>query len=178
MSYRQSLIDGNIGYLQQALALLQHMNDDLYGKIIPLAFGSGVGQHLRHCLEHYESFLAGRQSGKIDYDSRARDVRLETDRQYALAHIAAIIAALRQLDEEDEDRHVQVKQESSAAHEAVPAWSASTVLRELQFLVSHTVHHYALIAMILRMHGFEPHADFGVAPSTLKHRHTLQACVQ
>lgn len=176
--YRESLIDDNIGYLQQALTLLQQMNDDLYGKIIPLAFGSGVGQHLRHCLDHYESFLAGWQTGKIDYDARTRDPRIETDRQYALAHIATIIAALRQLEERDEDRQVEVKQDSSPAHDTAAAWSATTVRRELQFLVSHTVHHYALIAMILRLHGFEPHPDFGVAPSTLKHRQALQACAQ
>jgi hypothetical protein len=31
------------------------------------------------------------------------------------------------------------------------------------------VHHYALIALILRLQGFNPAAEFGVAPSTLQH---------
>jgi hypothetical protein len=55
--------------------------------------------------------------------------------------------------------------------------SASTALRELQFLVSHTVHHYAVIALILRARGLEPGPDFGVAPSTLKYEQetSLQA---
>jgi hypothetical protein len=42
-------------------------------------------------------------------------------------------------------------------------------VRELQFLLSHTVHHYALMALILRLQGFNPAAEFGVAPSTLQH---------
>ncbi len=169
MSARENLIADNIGYLQQAAELLRGLRDDVYGKIIPLAFGSGIGSHVRHCVEHYESFLAGWRSGKIDYDARARDVRVECDRGHALNRIQALIAALRELQEQEEERSVKVKQDSSAAH-AAAAWSHSTVRRELQFLVSHTVHHYALIAIILRLHGLEPHADFGIAPSTLKYR--------
>jgi hypothetical protein len=46
--------------------------------------------------------------------------------------------------------------------------------RELGMLLSHTVHHYALIAMLLRARGIEPPADFGVAPST--RAHWLESC--
>ncbi len=173
MPYREGLIEDNIGYLQQVLELLRGLKDDMYGKAIPLAFGSGVGQHLRHCLEHYESFLAGWRIGKIDYDARAREARVEHERAHAMSRIDAHIAALRRLTEPDEDRPVKVRQDSSAAHEAATLWSHSTVRRELQFLVSHTVHHFALIAMILRLHGLEPHPDFGVAPSTLKYRQAV-----
>jgi len=49
-----------------------------------------------------------------------------------------------------------------------PSWSLSTVHRELQFLGSHTTHHFALIAVLLRTLGHEPPAEFGVAPSTLR----------
>jgi len=48
-------------------------------------------------------------------------------------------------------------------------WSESTVKRELQYLQAHTIHHYALIALILRIQGITPHDEFGVAPSTLRH---------
>jgi uncharacterized damage-inducible protein DinB len=49
-------------------------------------------------------------------------------------------------------------------------WTRSTVARELQFLLSHTVHHYALVAIRLRLAGREPAAGFGVSPSTLRFR--------
>ena len=45
----------------------------------------------------------------------------------------------------------------------------SSISRELQVLSSHTVHHFALIAMTLRMHGVEIDSDFGMAPSTLRY---------
>ena len=46
------------------------------------------------------------------------------------------------------------------------------MLRELQFLVSHTIHHYALIGVLLAAEGFDvslEFPEFGVAPSTLTH---------
>ena len=46
----------------------------------------------------------------------------------------------------------------------------STWTRELAFLYSHTIHHYSLIAIATRSLGVFIHEDFGVAPSTLKHR--------
>ena len=55
-------------------------------------------------------------------------------------------------------------------------WTASSLDRELQSLISHTVHHYALIAMLLRVSGRQPAADFGVAPSTLRYWEESRAC--
>ena len=49
-------------------------------------------------------------------------------------------------------------------------WSGSTVRRELQFLLSHSIHHYALIATICHANGFPVPEGFGVAPSTLRYR--------
>jgi len=52
-------------------------------------------------------------------------------------------------------------------------FSRSTIQRELQFLSSHTVHHFAIVAMILKIQGFETPDTFGVAPSTLKYENRL-----
>ena len=57
---------------------------------------------------------------------------------------------------------------SMRTHER-PCWSRSSIARELQSLLSHTVHHYAFIAVALRLQGVEPASDFGVAPSTLEY---------
>jgi len=62
-------------------------------------------------------------------------------------------------------------QPSSAAADRTE-WRRPTTLRELQFLFSHTIHHYALIANLLVMQGVEigrDHSGFGVAPSTLEY---------
>jgi hypothetical protein len=38
------------------------------------------------------------------------------------------------------------------------------------------VHHYALIAALLRQRGFEPGEEFGVAPATAAHWRDGEAC--
>jgi len=53
-------------------------------------------------------------------------------------------------------------------------WVFSNLARELQFLASHTVHHYALIALTLTALGVPVDADFGMAPSTLRHAERQQ----
>jgi len=45
----------------------------------------------------------------------------------------------------------------------------SSISRELQALSSHTIHHFALIAVTLRLHGFEVDPEFGMSPSTLQY---------
>ena len=45
----------------------------------------------------------------------------------------------------------------------------SSLGRELQFLLGHTVHHNAIVAMILDRHGIELPQGFGVAASTQRH---------
>jgi hypothetical protein len=52
---------------------------------------------------------------------------------------------------------------------AVDLWCPSSGLRELEFLQSHAIHHYALIAQRLSAVGFAVPEDSGVAPSTLEH---------
>ncbi len=46
----------------------------------------------------------------------------------------------------------------------------STPDRERAFVLSHIVHHNALIAVIVRLVGAEPPADFGYAPFTVTHQ--------
>ena len=51
--------------------------------------------------------------------------------------------------------------------------SSSTIGRELVFLHSHTTHHFALIAFLLRAQGVTVPADFGLNPATVKHAREL-----
>jgi hypothetical protein len=96
-------------------------------------------------------------------ERRERDPLVARDRAFAATKLRIILSELRSLQVTDGDAHVIVSLEDEAPH-----WCASTVARELQFLLSHTVHHYALVALVLRLRGFEPGEEFGVAPSTLK----------
>jgi hypothetical protein len=75
---------------------------------------------------------------------------------------------LKELSWLDSEMPLKVRLEEGGEQPDPSSWSCSSVRRELQSLVSHTVHHYALIALMLQLNGVEPTEEFGVAPSTLK----------
>ena len=65
-----------------------------------------------------------------------------------------------------------VKMTGTTDADSESPWSESNVKRELQYLQAHTIHHYAIISMIMRVQGIETDREFGVAPSTLSYRQT------
>jgi uncharacterized damage-inducible protein DinB len=164
-----ALAADNLAILGQALDLLEKIDDELYTRIDQQIFRSCVGTHMRHLLDFYGSFFRGLPDRRIDYDTRQRDSLVERSRSAALARLRTIIADLEAIPSDTPDAELYARQDTSVPAEDSSAWGHSSMRRELQALVSHTIHHYALIAVLLRRHGYEPPADFGVAPSTLLH---------
>lgn len=160
----------NIVYLRQALDLLAGLSNADYVATFPPSFKSPIGAHVRHIADHYLSFLGGLQCGRINYDDRARESRFETRRDEAAQAVSEIIVGLKAIRHEDCDRALTVRIDCGGGPDEAGFLSHSSIARELQFLVSHTVHHYALVAVILRLQGREPTADFGLSPSTLRYR--------
>ena len=171
----KAALDQNLALLQQGVDLLREIDDAVY--CVSAAFSAArsegaenrVGPHLRHCIDAYRCLLDGLAGGVVDYDARSRDALVEADRQAGLAALNELIEELRRLEPLDAAYEVRVFVDTPAGVGADDACAWSTLYRELQFLVGHTVHHYALIAMILRQRGIEPGREFGVAPSTLQH---------
>ena len=167
-----TILEDNIGCLKQGIALLERISQETYSESSDTVKGGSIGEHIRHNIDHYLSFLDGLAAPEIDYDARKRDPRIETDPQYAIENMQTIIQRLREINNDDGDKPIRIKMDSGSGAEN--SRSNSTPHRELQFLVSHTIHHYTLIAFLCRLKGIEPTAGFGVAPSTLKYRQQLQ----
>ena len=72
-------------------------------------------------------------------------------------------------------RTLRVRGEGAPPEVPEGQWPESTLERELYVLVSHTIHHYALVAVLLRTLGVDPGPEFGVAPSTLRHWEAAKA---
>lgn len=161
-------IRGNHNFLTQGIELLERLTPEIYRT--PTRPGwAAVGSQFRHVLDHYRAFLAGCADGRIDYDARQRERLIETDPTAAADLAREMIAGLERLRGEDGDRPVAVQMDSGGDDGAAD-WRPSTIGRELQFLVSHTVHHYALIKLLLEDAGIEAGTDFGVAPSSLAYQ--------
>lgn len=163
-----ALVADNIAILQQGVELTSCLGP-LYSKPSACCLKNGIGGHFRHCVDFYNCFLSSAGSGRINYDQRARDERVERDPERAAFELQAIIDGLRRFSFADGQAELLVVLEGSTRSDERPYWTRSSIARELQSLLSHTVHHYALIAIALRLQGIELTAEFGVAPSTLEH---------
>ncbi len=164
----EQLIQSNIHFLDQAERLLIELSDDDYSCGVEAFYGSTIGQHLRHCLDHYRSFLSGLANAKIDYDHRTRAEALESSTDHALSEVREIQSKIRALKEIEVPVGLLVKMDCGG--DADQEWQPSTLGRELQFLVSHTVHHFAMIGGMCTCLSIDLEKGFGVAPSTLRYR--------
>jgi uncharacterized damage-inducible protein DinB len=176
MQPRLHIITDCIGLLEQAKDLIQRVADDVFTATTPISPRGSIGAHLRHIMDFYQNFLLGLELKRIDYNLRQRDPRLEQNRLRALENIEATIRSLRKLTAVDYHGHLLVSSEADTRER--PIWIRSSVFRELEFVKSHTIHHYSLIAMLLRLHEIDPGEGFGVAPSTLSYWKEEAACAR
>jgi hypothetical protein len=158
------LIAGNVDLLEQALTLLSLIDDAAFSTSPKDLEPRRVGSHIRHTLEFYDCFLNGLESSHVDYDARKHDETVARNRDAALERIHATIRRLRALPSIPGEQALAVRIEGGDPDISLK----SSVGRELQALSSHTIHHFALIAVTLRIHGVEVDPNFGMSPSTLK----------
>ena len=162
-----SLIDETIDLLRCGLQALEALPGELYREGHDRATDGGVGRHFRHVIEFYDR-LVEPNDATVDYGSRRRDARVETDAMYAATVVRRIIGTLEALRGAAPDSELIVVTDVLDA-EGCAIRTRSSVGRELAVLASHTIHHYAIIALLLRGSGVELPEHFGIAPSTLRY---------
>jgi len=155
--------------LLQGLNLLSELNGRGFAAVAPEPYNASIGQHYRHVLDHFLCLEAGMAAGEIDYDNRERNPRLETDLNYARATTERLIEVFRRYDSELLKRPCIVRYSVGYGNTA-PVSLPSVVARELAFCIGHAVHHYAIVRLLCDSVGVDVVPEFGVAPSTLKHR--------
>lgn len=167
------LAQANISSLYSIKQLLLNINDHQYQSVIH-PFTASLGKHLRHVAEHYQLLISGLKSGHIDYDKRQRIEIEESERSAMLMRITRICNELEELQESysgDEQLYVSTAVDEQSETPMV----TSCISRELVFLHSHSVHHYAIISAILKLQGIQVDTNFGIASSTLIYEKT-QKC--
>lgn len=163
------LIRPLLSVLDQGTRLVEGLEAETYARCPEPLSTAAVGAHLRHCLDFVQALVRGLETGTIDYDAREREPAIETDPEAALARFARLRRDVARLQSSplDPAAALRVRMDAPEGAPEELSWSRSSVGRELGLVMSHTVHHYALIAMTLRHFGVDPGPDFGVAPSTL-----------
>lgn len=161
------LIEANIHSLEVAEKILLNITDCQYRAVIG-PFSVSLGKHFRHITDHYQQFLEGLPQALIEYDRRERLQVEENERSAMIMRLRSISNQLSQLTQKpqcDQSLSVCLALEEFGDSPIVP----STLSRELLFLQSHSVHHYAIISAILKLQDIDVAPDFGIAPSTLKY---------
>lgn len=163
-----AVVNGNIEALDDGVELILALTDTQYITIVEEYASSSIGQHLRHVVDMFMAVLVGGKLNKIDYNLRRRGALIETDRKQALVELADIRQLMKSLSVEgldDEGARIQVLTEVSSK-EMKSVNVESTLVRELIFVGSHAVHHYALIGILAKLQGVPVKNGFGVAPAT------------
>jgi uncharacterized damage-inducible protein DinB len=164
-----------VAVLRQLADVIRALTDEQYRTKPVGVVSSNVGGHVRHCLDHVEALLAGALEGELSYDRRRRGTAVETSRDAALAVIRRQERQLLAFPPHSERRPLRL---SAVVSSGLPAVEVeSTVGRELAFVLSHTVHHNALIAVMAQTLGVLVPDRFGYAPSTIAHLEEA-ACVR
>jgi len=151
--------------LGQCAAFLRTLPERAYTTPCPTLMNSTIGQHVRHCLDHYSALFAPGAASAIDYDHRDRGTPVETSPDSAQRVIADVLDRLAECTEDALARPARVRVMLTA--DGAEAALDSTAARELAFATHHATHHYAMIASIAQTLGHAPPAGFGKAPSTL-----------
>ncbi len=145
--------------LAAAMELIERLDDAVFTE--PSGRNGSIGAHFRHNIELVKALYDGVETGRIDYAARSRDKSVETDRSIAIRAFQTLIERGRGF------ALLEISAPLTVASETVPGLDiASSFGRELEFAISHTVHHHALIAERLREMcvGIDP--MFGVAAAT------------
>lgn len=163
------MIDAVEAVLGQGLKLLDSLDQETYTRALPVANRATIGGHYRHALEHFRQLQSGLETGSVDYDARNRDILLETDHNEAIRATRELAASLKSLTSHGSEDPLEVRCGITYGEKDAGA-ASSTLGRELMFCISHAIHHYAIIALILRSEDQTVPEGFGVAPSTVRHR--------
>lgn len=165
-----NLINANVEAVDQALQVITSITDANYRDRV--GGRSQPGAHIRHILDHYRALQTGFAEGEVDYDARRRQCAAETDRACAEKELIETKAWLQSLSADPVA--VKVKSEVSLC-ESCTVTVDSDSSRELLYVLNHTVHHMAYLALLLQINDVQVGENVGLAPATASHLRAVAA---
>jgi hypothetical protein len=158
--------------LSHGIALLEDCSANAYVQSHATMFGASIGQHYRHVLDHFLCLAGGMLTSEISYDERQRSTALETDIEHAMTVTTMLVRFFQTTTEQELKRPCMVTSALDYS-EQKSITVQSTFERELAYCVSHAVHHFAIVRLMCVAVSVQVPAEFGIAPSTLRHRAAL-----
>jgi hypothetical protein len=159
--------------LNQLSSLVEGMSEGEFITPSQSLSGSSVGQHLRHTLEFFICLEQGFKNGIVNYDKRAHDKLIESDKFIALSYIHRIQQFVKS---QSEDQILKLEVGYDMQHDESIVIETN-YFRELTYNIEHAVHHMAIMKIGVREVApqISMPADFGVAASTIRYREQTEA---
>jgi hypothetical protein len=148
--------------LDELILLLNQLCDKEYSKKRKHLSDATIGEHTRHIIEMFQCLEKNYESGLINYDKRERNLKTETDTNFAFNKIIEIKKSLNK-----ENKEIQLQQIIDGHEIRIE----SNYFRELLYNLEHCIHHQALIKVaVLQCDQIKVDENFGVARSTIEYR--------
>ncbi len=156
--------------LLQLSETLDQISDDDYKLKCTLLNNGTIGAHTRHIIELFQCLFSGYQSGTVNYESRKRDINIESNKALATNLLQYISSNINLPDK-------QIKLEGIYSEEEKESWVIETnYYREALYNIEHAIHHMALIRIgINEISNIQLPDNFGVAASTMQYK---RVCAQ
>jgi len=171
---RSALISAAEDVLGQGLALLNNIDADTFVRNEDGPWGSSIGAHYRHVLDHFVCLIEGLWDAQINYDQRSRNREIEGSVEVARAATFDLLEAIRAIPAEAFKQVREVVYSVGYGEKSVQA-VRDVVAREVMFCVGHAIHHFAIVKLLCSLRAVALPYEFGIAPSTLKYQEAQAA---
>ncbi|MBL0870946.1 MAG: hypothetical protein IBJ18_10265 [Phycisphaerales bacterium] len=127
---------------------------------------SSIASHTRHTLDHVEALLHAVQTGVVNFDHRERNTSVETDLTVALTALDDLLRRVHHAAMNPPTADATWAMSTIFTEGGAPARMLTSPVREAAFVLSHTIHHHAILGIMARAVGAILPERFGYAPST------------
>ncbi|OEF30028.1 DinB family protein [Vibrio rumoiensis] len=167
------MLKGNLEGIEQAITLLERLNDEQYIYVASPYVQSSIGSHLRHIIDMYFSLMGHtKHQDLVNYDQRRRGAQVETCRETGLQELQLIKTWLLCLSKDELQATLTIQSETSIYQQHV-CEITSSLQRELLFVSSHTTHHFAVMRVTAVVCNIETDGIFSYAPATASYLRSL-----
>lgn len=155
------------GILSQLTDVVIQINENDFTRPTETLSNSTIGQHIRHTLEFFLCFEQGYSNGVINYDKRAHDKLIESDKFIALSAIERIRSFITTF----ADKPLKLEVGYELVNDSFVTIE-TTSTRELVYNIEHAVHHMAIMKIGIREIAtyIKLAPDFGIAASTIRYK--------
>ncbi|MBP6385066.1 MAG: DinB family protein [Pseudarcicella sp.] len=159
----------NIEILEQLVEVLSQLNSQIYIQQLCILNNNSIGQHVRHIIEFYVCLLKSQETQIVNYDNRERNFNIELDINYTLALIKN---TQKILSEENFNQNITLVSRFGCDFENCVK---SSFDRELNYLIEHTIHHFAIIKIGINeaFPMVNLPENFGIAHSTIRFKESV-----